>query len=225
MRRLSCSNQSACRLLSMPATCTLSQRIWSFRSASRDSGSPSAGRSARWSLTIPARVRRSRSLAVTGAVIRSPYPQYAGCGGLCIGRTPDGSDGAGLRTLAVDGKYLLEDSDAPNDPRGLPQVTVDQVAVQVHRHAGHGPPRRARPATGTSWRLYLPHHRWQAHRGLEEVMKRAVRRTLLSAGLAGVVTAVTVAATVAPSWATPPVRAGERPFGAWHQHVTWDHPA
>jgi|SRR5690348_634886 len=61
----------------------LSQRIWSFRSASRDSGSPSAGRSARWSLTIPARVRRSRSLAVTGAVIRSPYPQYAGCGGEC----------------------------------------------------------------------------------------------------------------------------------------------
>jgi quercetin dioxygenase-like cupin family protein len=35
-------------------------------------------------------------------------------------------------------------------------------------------------------------------------MKRAVRRTLLSVGLAGVVTAVTVAATVAPSWATPP---------------------
>ena len=36
-------------------------------------------------------------------------------------------------------------------------------------------------------------------------MKRAVRRTLLSVGLAGVVTAVTVAATVAPSWATPPI--------------------
>ena len=36
-------------------------------------------------------------------------------------------------------------------------------------------------------------------------MKRAVRRTLLGVGLAGVVTAVTVAATVAPSWATPPV--------------------
>jgi quercetin dioxygenase-like cupin family protein len=35
-------------------------------------------------------------------------------------------------------------------------------------------------------------------------MKRAVKRTLLGAGLAGVVTAVTVAATVAPSWATPP---------------------
>ena len=35
-------------------------------------------------------------------------------------------------------------------------------------------------------------------------MKRAVRRTLLGVGLAGVVTAVTVAATVAPSWATPP---------------------
>ena len=35
-------------------------------------------------------------------------------------------------------------------------------------------------------------------------MKRAVRRTLLGIGLAGVVTAVTVAATVAPSWATPP---------------------
>ena len=35
-------------------------------------------------------------------------------------------------------------------------------------------------------------------------MKRAVRRTLLGIGLAGVVTAVTIAATVAPSWATPP---------------------
>ena len=59
-------------------------------------------------------------------------------------------------------------------------------------------------ATGTPERLYLPHHRWQAHRGLEEVMIRAARRTLLSAGLAGVVTAVTLAVTVAPSWATPP---------------------
>jgi quercetin dioxygenase-like cupin family protein len=35
-------------------------------------------------------------------------------------------------------------------------------------------------------------------------MIRAARRTLLSAGLAGVVTAVTLAVTVAPSWATPP---------------------
>ena len=35
-------------------------------------------------------------------------------------------------------------------------------------------------------------------------MKRAHRRALLSAGLAGVVTAVTLAVTVAPSWATPP---------------------
>ena len=35
-------------------------------------------------------------------------------------------------------------------------------------------------------------------------MKRAVRWALLSVGLAGVVTAVTVAVTVAPSWATPP---------------------
>src|SRR4249920_1307077 len=35
-------------------------------------------------------------------------------------------------------------------------------------------------------------------------MKRAVKRTLLGVGLAGVVTAVTVAVTVAPSWATPP---------------------
>jgi hypothetical protein len=35
-------------------------------------------------------------------------------------------------------------------------------------------------------------------------MKRAIRRTLLSVGLASVVTAVTVAVTVAPSWATPP---------------------
>src|SRR5437773_2263538 len=35
-------------------------------------------------------------------------------------------------------------------------------------------------------------------------MKRAVRGALLSVGLASVVTAVTVAVTVAPSWATPP---------------------
>jgi hypothetical protein len=35
-------------------------------------------------------------------------------------------------------------------------------------------------------------------------MKRAVRRALLGVGFAGVVTAVTVAVTVAPSWATPP---------------------
>ena len=36
-------------------------------------------------------------------------------------------------------------------------------------------------------------------------MKRAIRRALLSVGLASVVTAVTVAVTVAPSWATQPV--------------------
>ena len=36
-------------------------------------------------------------------------------------------------------------------------------------------------------------------------MKRAARRTLVGVGLASVVTAVTVAATVAPSWATPPI--------------------
>ena len=35
-------------------------------------------------------------------------------------------------------------------------------------------------------------------------MKRAVRWALLSAGLASVVTAVTLAVSVAPSWATPP---------------------
>jgi len=35
-------------------------------------------------------------------------------------------------------------------------------------------------------------------------MKRAIRWALLSAGLASVVTAVTVTVTVAPSWATPP---------------------
>jgi quercetin dioxygenase-like cupin family protein len=35
-------------------------------------------------------------------------------------------------------------------------------------------------------------------------MKRASRRALLSAGLASVATAVTLAVTVAPSWATPP---------------------
>ena len=78
-----------------------------------------------------------------------------------------------------------------SDEHAVPPATV---------HGG-----RARPAAGTPWRLYLPNHRWQADRGLEEGMKRAVRRTLLGVGLAGVVTAVTVAATVAPSWATPPV--------------------
>jgi quercetin dioxygenase-like cupin family protein len=41
-------------------------------------------------------------------------------------------------------------------------------------------------------------------RGLKEGTKRAVRRTLLGLGLAGVVTAATLAVTVAPSWATPP---------------------
>jgi quercetin dioxygenase-like cupin family protein len=35
-------------------------------------------------------------------------------------------------------------------------------------------------------------------------MKRAIRWALLSVGLASVVTAMTVAVTVAPSWATPP---------------------
>jgi quercetin dioxygenase-like cupin family protein len=35
-------------------------------------------------------------------------------------------------------------------------------------------------------------------------MKRAIRGALLSVGLASVVTAVTLAVTVAPSWATPP---------------------
>jgi quercetin dioxygenase-like cupin family protein len=36
-------------------------------------------------------------------------------------------------------------------------------------------------------------------------MKQVVRRALLSVGLAGVVMAAVTAATVAPSWATPPV--------------------
>jgi quercetin dioxygenase-like cupin family protein len=35
-------------------------------------------------------------------------------------------------------------------------------------------------------------------------MKQVVRRALLSVGLAGVVMAVVTAATIAPSWATPP---------------------
>ena len=51
-----------------------------------------------------------------------------------------------------------------------------------------------------------PHHRWQADRGLEEVMKRAVRWTLLSVGLAGVVMAVTV---------EPPHPAGPRRRQGW----------
>ena len=55
--------------------------------------------SSRSSLTIPARVRRSRSLAVTGAVIRSPPQPYSGRGGPGIRRTPDGRDGVGLHTL------------------------------------------------------------------------------------------------------------------------------
>ncbi len=68
----------------------------------QDGDSPCAGRSARWSLMIPARVRRSVSLAVTGAVIRSPCPRYADRSGLGIRRTSDGGDGAGLHTLVPD---------------------------------------------------------------------------------------------------------------------------
>jgi quercetin dioxygenase-like cupin family protein len=39
--------------------------------------------------------------------------------------------------------------------------------------------------------------------GLEEKMKRVIRRVLLSAGLVAVVMAAVTTATVAPSWATP----------------------
>jgi quercetin dioxygenase-like cupin family protein len=49
-------------------------------------------------------------------------------------------------------------------------------------------------------------NRSDVDRGLQQGMKRAVRRTLLGLGLAGVVTAATVAVTVATSWATPPSR-------------------
>src|SRR6516225_6686081 len=102
MAGIVCANHVSRRTLSKPQNVSSSQRIWSIRSVSSEGGSPSAGRSARWSLTIPARVRKSRSLAVTGAVIRSPPPRYADRSGLGIGRTPDGSDGDGQHTLIPD---------------------------------------------------------------------------------------------------------------------------
>src|SRR4051794_25810621 len=60
-------------------------------------------------------------------------------------------------------------------------------------------------ASAEDIRYHPPHYSWQGKQGLEEKMKRTVRPALLSVGLVGVVTAVVTAATVAPSWATPPV--------------------
>jgi len=99
MRRRSCSNQSACRLLSRPATCTLSQRIWSFRSASRDSGSPSAGRVG---AVVADNPRQGTQVPFAGrhpSCHQIPLPTVLRLRRLGIGRTPDGSDGAGLHTL------------------------------------------------------------------------------------------------------------------------------
>ena len=68
-------NQHVCRPLSQLSSDSASQRIWAIRSASRDGGSPSpSGRSGRSSLTMAARARRSRSLALTGVLIAGPFP-------------------------------------------------------------------------------------------------------------------------------------------------------
>src|SRR3974390_481145 len=85
-----------------------SQRIWLIRSASKDGGSPSpSGRSGRSSLTIAARARRSRSLALMGVVIAVPFLPYRsqvmpGRTGSGIRRTSDSGHPAGLPTVGRD---------------------------------------------------------------------------------------------------------------------------
>jgi hypothetical protein len=100
------------------------------------------------------KARRSRSLAGTGTIIAAPLSRFdpdatpvAAARG--IRRTSDGSDGAGLPTLAVDGKYLLEDSDALTTHaacRKLPSTRwpYRSIVTLATVHA-----ERARPATGT----------------------------------------------------------------------------
>src|SRR6476469_7935059 len=73
-----CPNQSTRRLLSVPEKTTRSPPTSPSRSVSRDGANPSppsAGGSPRSSLTIPARVRRSRPLAVTGPFIAPSFPR------------------------------------------------------------------------------------------------------------------------------------------------------
>src|SRR5215471_7579270 len=69
-------NQHICRPLSQPSSDRASQWTWSIRSASSDGGNPSpSGQSTRSWLTMAARARRSRSLALTGvlmAILSSP---------------------------------------------------------------------------------------------------------------------------------------------------------
>ena len=63
------------RPLSKPSSDISSQRIWSFRSASRDGGSspvPSGWSGRSW-LTMAARARRSWSLALIGVLIAGPF--------------------------------------------------------------------------------------------------------------------------------------------------------
>ena len=79
-------------------------------------------------------------------------------------------------------------------PSRWPRSTADGPARRLERHD-----------VFISHITESPTSPMQADQGLEEGMKRAARRTLVGVGLASVVTAVTVAATVAPSWATPPV--------------------
>jgi hypothetical protein len=68
-------NHTVCRPLSQLSSDSESQRIWAITSASRDGGSPSpSGRSGRSSLTMAARARRSRSLALNGVLIAGPFP-------------------------------------------------------------------------------------------------------------------------------------------------------
>ena len=56
-------------------------------------------------------------------------------------------------------------------------------------------------------------------------MRRAVKRTLLSVGLASLVTTGLTAATVAPSWATPPQNLVQTLLPPRHRHVARHHPA
>src|SRR5207248_1012209 len=168
-------NQCVCRPLSKPWKTTTSQRIWLIRSASSDSGSPpSAGRSGRSSLTMRARAGRSRSLAVTGAVIRPPPPHD----------TPVAAVGVSAErrmaaTATACTRWYPTSHNLSNFCSTLEGVITVQKKDDIEKAGG----KAAR----------------QGDRGLGG-MKRAVRWALLSVGLASVVTAVTVASAAA----TPP---------------------
>ena len=71
-----CPNHCSCRPLSRPKHVTKSLGIRPKRSPSSDGGNPCAGRSTRSLLPIPSKVRRSRSLTLTGAAITRSFPQH-----------------------------------------------------------------------------------------------------------------------------------------------------